>query len=153
MLRTGRIDSQRGLLNREALELPKFLSLEKETDSGDFPSRIRLNSFGDDSENFDSFDGRLPTASQAYALFGGGTKGFPKSSFVEGESGQISKLDSLFTNCPQNDNNELFEPPSFDSSDNLDYPASFESLTGIFHFCNVYKIFFNTAVNKINMFF
>ena len=74
VMRTGRIDSQRGLLNREALQLPKFLSLEKESDSGELPSRMRLRSFGDESDvfdapTFDPTDGKLPTASQARVIF------------------------------------------------------------------------------------
>ena len=86
-----------------------------------------------DYEN-DDFDGKIPSVNAAYALFGGGTRGFPNSSYNSiADSGHISGLNSLFDGFKINNSDDDFEAESCDSIENLNsMPCSFESLTGYY---------------------
>lgn len=79
------------------------------------------------------FEGKIPSATAAYALFGSSTKGFPNSSYNDGESGHMSGLNNLFDGIAQSIPESHF-PGTYDGLDssveNLDFPGSYESLTG-----------------------
>lgn len=76
----GQIDTQRGLLNRETLTLPKFLTPDfpPNIDDDDSFNKHRLdnNCSWDGNEDLDGIDGRIPNPEDAYKLFGNAAKGY-----------------------------------------------------------------------------
>ena len=112
----SRIDTQRGLLNKEELRLPKFLEERQE-----FDDEIRQHTPSD--ANGGELQGVMPSAAAGYALFGSATKGFPQTSFNSmGDSGNISGLNSLFDNFrPEEIGSHEFT--SHESMENLFMPV------------------------------
>lgn len=76
----GQIDTQRGLLNKESLTLPKFLANTGEAptiDPDDSFNKHRLDNNCSWDGNEDGLDGCIPNPNDAYKLFGSSNKAYP----------------------------------------------------------------------------